>query len=79
MPPLATVTTGVRNLNTLENESQACQDSMITAPRHVISSPKIEYRYLRIDGDPLKCVTFVHNFETCLEKLMPIIPESCNC
>ena len=42
---------------------------MITALRQVVSSPKIEY--LRFDGDPLKYVTFMHNFETCLEKDNP--------
>ena len=37
--------------------------------RQVVSSPKVEYH--RFDGDPLKYVTFVHNFETYLEKDNP--------
>ena len=32
----------------------------------VVNSPKIEY--LRFNGGPLKYVTFMHNFEVCLEK-----------
>ena len=32
----------------------------------VVSTPKVEY--MRFDGDPLKYVSFMHNFETCLEK-----------
>ena len=42
---------------------------MVTALKQVVSSPKIEY--MRFDGDPLRYVTFIHNFETCLEKDNP--------
>ena len=35
----------------------------------MVSSPKVEYH--RFDGDPLKYVTFMHNFETYLEKDNP--------
>ena len=42
---------------------------MVKALRQVVSSPKVEYH--RFDGDPLKYVTFMHNFETYLEKDNP--------
>ena len=42
---------------------------MVKALRQVVSSPKVEYH--RFDGDPLKYVTFTHNFETYLEKDNP--------
>ena len=35
----------------------------------VVSTPKVEY--MRFNGDPLKYVSFMHNFETCLEKDNP--------
>ena len=35
----------------------------------VVSVPRIEY--MRFDGDPIKHVSFMHNFETCLEKDNP--------
>ncbi|KAL9953712.1 hypothetical protein ACROYT_G041167 [Oculina patagonica] len=37
--------------------------------QRVVSSPKVEYH--RFDGDPLKYVTFMHNFETYLERDNP--------
>ena len=42
---------------------------MVKALRQVVSSPKVEYH--RFDGDPSKYVTFMHNFETYLEKDNP--------
>ena len=42
---------------------------MVKALRQVVSSPKVECH--RFDGDPLKYVTFMHNFETYLEKDNP--------
>lgn len=42
---------------------------IVGALRQVVNSPKIEY--LRFNGDPLKYVTFIHNFETCLERDNP--------
>lgn len=42
---------------------------IVKALRQVVSSPKVEYH--RFDGDPLKYVTFMHNFETYLEKDNP--------
>ena len=50
-------------------EKQSWQNSMVTALKQVVSSPKIEY--MRFDGNPLRYVTFIHNFETCLEKDNP--------
>jgi len=42
---------------------------MVKALRQAVSSPKVEYH--RFDGDPQKYVTFIHNFETYLEKDNP--------
>ena len=42
---------------------------MVKALRQVVTSPKVEY--LHFDSDPLKYVTFMHNFETYLEKDNP--------
>ena len=39
---------------------------MVKALRKVVISPKVEY--LKFDGDPLRYVTFIHNFETSLEQ-----------
>lgn len=39
---------------------------MVQALRQVVFAPRIEY--MRFDGDPIKYVSFMHNFETCLEK-----------
>ena len=39
---------------------------MVKALRQVVSSPEVEYHWF--DSDPLKYVTFMHNFETYLEK-----------
>lgn len=41
----------------------------VKALRQVVTSPKVEY--LRFDGDPLKYATFMHTFETYLEKDNP--------
>jgi len=37
--------------------------------RQVVSAPKVEY--MRFDGVPINYVSFVHKFETCLEKDNP--------
>ena len=42
---------------------------MVNALRQVVASPKVENH--RVDGDPLKYVTLIHNFETYLEKDIP--------
>ena len=42
---------------------------MVQALRQVVSTPKVEY--MRFDGDPIKYFSFMHNFETCLEKDNP--------
>ena len=42
---------------------------IVQALRQVVSAPRIEY--MRFDGDPIKYVSFMHNFETCLEKDNP--------
>ena len=38
---------------------------MVQASCQVVSTPKVEY--MRFDGDPMKYVSFMHNFETCLD------------
>ena len=42
---------------------------MVQALRQVVSAPRI--KYMRFDGDPIKYVSFIHNFKTCLEKDNP--------
>ena len=44
-------------------------EEMIRALRQVVSTPRI--KYLHFDGDPMNYVSFMHNFETCLEKDNP--------
>ena len=51
------------------NEQFDSGQEMVKALRQVVSSPKVEYH--RFDGDPLKYVTFMRNFETYLEKDNP--------
>ena len=51
------------------NEQFDSGQEMVKALRQVVSSPKVEYH--RFDGDPLKYVTFIRNFETYLEKDNP--------
>jgi len=51
------------------NEQFDSGQEMVKAMRQVVSSPKVEYQ--RFDGDPLKYVTFMHRFETYLEKDNP--------
>ena len=41
-------------------------EEMIRALRQVVSTPRI--KYMHFDGDPMNYVSFIHNFETCLEK-----------
>ena len=42
---------------------------MVKAMRQVVSSPKVEY--LKFDGDPLRYVSIIHNFETYWEQDNP--------
>ncbi|XP_028404829.1 uncharacterized protein LOC114527399 [Dendronephthya gigantea] len=49
--------------------SQSYHQEIVGALRHVVNSPRIEY--LRFNGDPLRYVTFIRNFEVCLEKDNP--------
>ena len=48
---------------------QGSGEEIAQALRQVISAPKVEY--MRFDGNPMKYVSFMHNFETCLEKDNP--------
>ena len=51
------------------NQQFESGQEMVKALRQVVSSPKVEYH--RFDGNPLKYVTFMHNFKTHLEKDNP--------
>ena len=42
---------------------------MVKAMRQVVFSPKVEY--LKFDGDPLRYVSIIQNFETYLEQDNP--------
>ena len=55
-------------METMNQQFDSWQE-MVIALRHVVTSPKVEYH--RFDGDPLKSVTFMHKFETYLEKDNP--------
>ena len=44
-------------------------EEMIRVLRQVVSIPRI--KYMHFDGDPMNYVSFIHNFETCLEKDNP--------
>ena len=44
-------------------------EEMIRALRQVVSTPRI--KCMHFDGDPMNYVSFIHNFETCLEKDNP--------
>ena len=48
---------------------QGSGEKIAQALRQVVSAPKVEY--MRFDGNPMKYVSFMHNFETCLEKDNP--------
>ena len=39
---------------------------IVKALKQVVATPKIEY--MHFDGNPIKFISFMHNFETCLEK-----------
>jgi hypothetical protein len=39
---------------------------IVKALKHVVATPKIEY--MHFDGNPIKFPSFMHNFETCLER-----------
>ena len=49
--------------------SRSVGEDVARVLHQVVSMPKVEY--MRFDGDPLKYVSFMHNFETCLEKDNP--------
>ena len=44
-------------------------EEVIRALRQVVSTPKI--KYMHFDGEPVNYISFMHNFETCLEKDNP--------
>jgi nucleotidyltransferase/DNA polymerase involved in DNA repair len=44
-------------------------EEIIRALRQVVSTPKI--KYMHFDGDPVNYISFMHNFDTCLEKDNP--------
>ena len=48
--------------------TQRTETSMdiVKALKQVVGTPKIEY--MHFDGNPIKFISFMHNFETCLEK-----------
>ena len=48
---------------------QGTGEEIAQALRQVVSPPKVEY--MRFDENPMKYVSFMHNFETCLEKDNP--------
>ena len=48
---------------------QGSGEEIAQALHQVVSAPKVEY--MRFDGNPMKYVSFMHNFETCLEKDNP--------
>ena len=49
--------------------SQSVGEDVARVLHQVVSMPKV--KYMRFDGDPLKYVSFMHNFETCMEKDNP--------
>lgn len=48
---------------------QKVGETIARALHQVSCMPKVEYKQL--DGDPIKYVSFIHNFETCLENVNP--------
>ena len=44
-------------------------EEVIRALRQVVLTPKI--KYMHFDGEPVNYISFMHNFETCLEKDNP--------
>ena len=44
-------------------------EEVIRALRQVVSTPKI--KYMHFDGEPVNYISFMHNFETCLDKDNP--------
>ena len=48
------------------SQSAPGSEDVLKALRQIVTTPKLEYH--TFDGDPLKYVTFIHNFETFLEK-----------
>ena len=48
---------------------QQFSQEIVRVLKQVVNLPKIEY--IRFTGDPLKYVTFMHNFEICLERDNP--------
>ena len=62
------VSTSVSNSSNQQPGVQMTDTSMemVKAPKQVVATPKIEY--MHFDGNPVKFTSFMHNFETCLEK-----------
>ncbi|XP_022803018.1 uncharacterized protein LOC111340435 [Stylophora pistillata] len=48
---------------------QGSGEEIAQALRQVVSAPKVEY--MRFDGNPMRYVSFMHNFEICLDKDNP--------
>ena len=49
----------------MSDNVDACT-ALVKALKQVVTTPKIEY--MCFDGNPIKFPSFIHNFETCLEK-----------
>jgi len=48
---------------------QGSGEEIARAIRQVVSTPKVEY--MHFDGNPIRYVSFMHNFKACLEKENP--------
>ena len=57
---------GIELPTTLERDGG---EEMVRALQQVVSTPRI--KYMHFDGDLVNYITFIHNFETCLEKDNP--------
>ena len=66
-PPLSQLTEHLPQ-DTIASK-QGSGEEIAQALRHVVSAPKVEF--MRFDGNPMKYVSFIHNFETSLEKDNP--------
>ena len=66
---MASTAAAARPLEQSVAPSQSFGEDVARVLHQVVSMPKVEY--MRFDGDPLKYVSFMHNFETCLEKDNP--------
>lgn len=45
---------------------QGSGEEIAQALRQVVSTPKVEY--MHFDGDPIRYISFMRNFEACIEK-----------